>query len=93
MNHKAKLLQKERIKLDEDAFVEVMVWEVPQSVRASAHRYKYTLAYVVDGLCVLRYDNEAGKGDHKHVRDVEAAYTFSTLDQLIEDFWADVAQL
>lgn len=41
----------------------------------------------------MRYDNEAGKGDHKHLRGVEMAYTFTTLDQLIEDFWADVVLL
>lgn len=25
----------------------------------------------MDGNCVLRYDNEAGKGDHKHIGDDE----------------------
>ena len=42
---------------------------------------------------MLRYDNEAGKGDHKHVAGIEVDYAFSTLDQLVEDFWADVATL
>jgi hypothetical protein len=39
---------------------------------------------------VLRYDNESGKGDHRHVSDVETLYTFSTYETLLADFWADV---
>lgn len=93
MKRKSRLVIKERVKLDDDAFADLLIWDVPAPVRGSAHGYKYGLAYVVGGECVLRYDNEAGKGDHKHVRNVEVAYTFTTLDQLIEDFWADVAQL
>ncbi|MCL2658777.1 MAG: DUF6516 family protein [Betaproteobacteria bacterium] len=93
MERKAELVQKERIKLGDDAFAEVRIWAVPQPVRGSAHGYKYALTCVVAGECVLRYDNESGKGDHKHVREAQVRYTFSTLEQLIEDFWADVAQL
>jgi hypothetical protein len=44
----------------------------------------------VDNACVLRYDNETGKGDHKHVDEVEVPYQFSDLDRLQADFWADV---
>lgn len=90
---KVELLKKERIKPGDDAFADVLIWNVPAPVRASTHRFKYALAYVVAGRCVLRYDNEAGKGDHKHVDDVETAYAFTTMEQLIDDFWADVAQL
>jgi hypothetical protein len=46
---------------------------------------------VVDGLCVVRYDNEAGKGDHKHLLEKEVEYYFSTLEQLQADFWRDVS--
>jgi hypothetical protein len=48
------------------------------------------LALVVDGVCVLRYDNEAGKGDHKHVGTEEAGYRFIGLEDLVDDFWQDV---
>jgi Family of unknown function (DUF6516) len=51
---------------------------------------KYALAYVVKGTCVLRYDNEAGKGDHKHVGSIETGYRFTTPAQLLTDFWRDV---
>ena len=56
----------------------------------SAHPFKYRLAYVVDGACVLRCDNETGKGDHRHLGEVEMAYRFTTIEQLIDDFWQDV---
>jgi len=47
---------------------------------------------VVRGACVVRYDNEAGKGDHRHVGARERAYRFTSLDALQVDFWADVAR-
>jgi hypothetical protein len=70
----------------------VTVWRVKQSVSPSEHEFKYRLAYVVAGECVLRYDNERGKGDHRHVGSVETPYTFSTPDQLMTDFSADIAR-
>ena len=60
-------------------------------MRGSAHRFKYRLALVSDGVCVLRYDNEAGKGDHKHVGERERPYRFVDLPTLQTDFWKDVA--
>nr|WP_318290120.1 DUF6516 family protein [Paraburkholderia sp. BL8N3] len=56
----------------------------------STHHYKYSLAYIVGDVCVLRYDNERGKGDHRHAGDVETPYSFSTPEHLIADFWSDV---
>jgi hypothetical protein len=56
---KAELLHRERHVLAENAFVEIVVWRVPRSLRGSTHRFKYRLALVVAGECVLRYDNEA----------------------------------
>ena len=61
------------------------------SYRATAHSLKYRLAYVVDNECVLRYDNEAGKGDHRHVGTKEMRYVFVSVDRLLDDFLADVA--
>ena len=57
--------------------VDSAIWRLPQSVRGSEHRFKYRLALVVDGVCVLRFDNEAGKGDHKHVANAEEPYKFN----------------
>lgn len=80
---KAELLLRERHQIAPNAFAELRIWRVPQPVKGSEHAYKYALAYVVMGECVLRYDNEAGKGDHKHVGAEEAPYRFTTPAQLL----------
>jgi hypothetical protein len=87
---KADLLFRKREGLTETAFVELVIWRVLEPVRGSGHVYKYSLALVSKGVCVLRYDNEAGKGDHKHVGDQEVAYRFIDLAKLQSDFWNDV---
>lgn len=89
---KARLLLHERRQLLTQAFAELRVWQVPQPVQRSAHSHKYALAYIVAGVCVLRYDDEAGKGDHKHIGIVEASYRFTTSGQLLTDFCQDVDQ-
>jgi hypothetical protein len=87
---KAEAMAQERHVLAEDAFVEVVVWRVPRPVKGSTHHFKYRLALVVAGECVLRYDNESGKGDHRHVGDVEGPYSFRSYEKLLADFWTDV---
>ena len=87
---KAKRIFEQRLNVKLGGFVSVRIFEVPDPVLGSAHGYKYSLAYVVDEVCVLRYDNEAGKGDHKHVGLVEEPYRFSTPAALLADFWGDV---
>ncbi|MGH6970168.1 MAG: toxin-antitoxin system TumE family protein [Caulobacteraceae bacterium] len=89
-NMKAQLLLRERHVTAQDAFAELVVWRVPASVPGSARQHKYALAYVVGGECVLRYDNESGKGGHRHFGAVEGPYRFTTLDALLSDFWRDV---
>ena len=41
---------------------------------------------------MLRYDNEAGKGDHRHVLNIEERYSFTDPDKLLDDFWREVEQ-
>lgn len=89
---KAELLLHERHQLTANSFAELRVWRVPKPVRGSGHDFKYALALIVDGMCVLRYDNEAGKGDHKHFGQAEFDYAFTTPAQLLADFWNDVDQ-
>ena len=86
---KARELLNRRVVVAEQAFAELVLWEVPEPVSGSAHCYKYRLAFVVAGECVLRYDNEAGKGDHKHVRSKEVKYRFVSVDKLVTDFFED----
>ena len=85
-------LLRTRIPYSEVAFAELVLWQVPKPLDGSNHSYKYRLAYVVSGKCVLRYDNEAGKGDHRHERGVESTYDFSTPEKLIADFQRDIAR-
>lgn len=87
---KAQTLVRRRVVVAEDAFVEIVIWRVPEPVPPSVHRFKYRLAYVVGQQCVLRYDNERGKGDHRHAENTERPYAFSTPDQLMAEFEADV---
>ncbi len=89
---KAVALVRTRIIYSEGAFAELVLWQLPAPMRGSSHSFKYRLAYVVEGKCVLRYDNEAGKGDHRHDGGKESAYAFVGPDELIAAFQADIAR-
>lgn len=89
---RATLVARTRIVYAENAFAELVLWRVPVAVAGSTHAFKYRLAFIVDGACVLRYDNEAGKGDHRHFGDVESAYTFTTPEALLAAFEHDIAR-
>jgi Family of unknown function (DUF6516) len=47
--------------------------------------------YGTEGVSRVRYDNERGKGDHRHVGEKESSYAFSTIEQLLDDFERDIA--
>jgi len=85
-------LLRRRIVYAEDAFAELILRQLSEPLAGSSHRYKYRLAYVVETVCVLRYDNESGKGDHRHYGATERRYSFSTPDRLIADFQHDIAR-
>jgi hypothetical protein len=89
---KAISLVRRRIVLTPDSFVEIALWRVLEPVYPSVHLFKYRLAYVVQGECVVRYDNERGKGDHCHVGAQEIDYAFTTPDQLMLDFHTDITR-
>ena len=91
-NMQAIELVRTRIVYSEFAFAELVLWQVPAPVAGSGHPYKYRLAYVVRGECVLRYDNEVGKGDHRHYGTSERTYPLSTPEKLIADFQRDIAR-
>lgn len=74
--------------------IEVIIWHLSEPLPGSAPPYKYRLFYgQPDGRCIVRYDNERGKGDYRHVADCEESYTFSALRKLIEDFEADIERM
>jgi hypothetical protein len=50
--------------LSDNAFVEMVVSSLPAPASKSPYNFKYRLALVVKGNCVLRYDNEPAIGYH-----------------------------
>ena len=87
---KAVALVQRRVVVAADAFAEIVVWSLPAPLPPSTHRFKYRLAYVVADECVVLYDNERGKGDHRHFAGAQEFYEFISADRLIEDFSADI---
>ena len=68
----------------------MVIWRLPGVDPERPQRLKYRLVYVKDGERLVGYDNERGKGDHKHIGKKEQLYVFKSVDQLLEDFWNDV---
>jgi len=91
-NMKATLVARTRIVHAENAFAELVLWKLPAPVVGSSHQFKYRLACVVDGICVVRYDNEVGKEDHRHYGEKESAYSFTTPEALLAAFERDTAR-
>ena len=87
---KAERLLSYRKRLADSLFKEVRVWRLPRPLPGSDHPFKYRLALVHAERCVLRYDNERGKGDHKHIGDQESALPFTSMPQLLIDFDRDI---
>lgn len=75
---------------DDGSIVEIVIWELPEPLPPSSHSFKYRLYYGAAGISRVRYDNERGKGDHRHIGDDEQEYVFTTVEQLLEDFRSDV---
>lgn len=73
--------------------VEMVAWSVPVPVAGCAHRFKYRFyaGRLLDGTCLVRYDNERGKGDHRHIDNGEQEpYNFTSLVALKNDFMYEV---
>ena len=90
---KAWLIFGERRLYDDGAIMAMRIMEVASPVRPSMHLLKYSLFYGYPGARLVLYDNERGKGDHKHVRGQEERYRFVSVERLIEDFLADVMRI
>lgn len=73
------------------AILELVIWKVPEPVPPTEHGYKYRAVCVVEGIRIVGFDNERGKGDHCHLDGMEIPSAVTSVDQLIEDFIAAVA--
>jgi len=87
---KATLFARAKEIRDDGSVVEIVIWAVPEPIPPSTHSYKYRLYHGAGGVNRVRYDNERGKGDHRHLGDHEEEYVFTTLEKLLEDFQRDV---
>lgn len=76
-----------------NGIIEMVIWQLPAPTLERPHGLKYRLVYVVAGTRVVGYDNELGKGDHKHLANIELPYQFVNVEQLVSDFLADVRSL
>jgi hypothetical protein len=86
----ATLIQNRRLDLRNGTIIQIRIWKLPDTTDERPHGLKYSLFYGRPGERIVGYDNERGKGDHRHYRDREEVYTFTTMEKLIADFWTDV---
>ena len=89
----AELLHYQRIDDDDGGIVELTIRRVPAPVPPAVHGLKYSLFYGYPGIRLVGYDNERGKGDHRHDKGQETGYTFTTPECLMADFRNDVKSL
>lgn len=86
----AVLIERSKTILPDGAIVEIVVWKVPEPVPGSAHLFKYRLFYGKDGRRIVGFDNERGKGDHRHLDGAKHPYSFTTTDTLLSDFRKEI---
>ncbi len=89
-NVPVELLYRYRRGFEDGAILEAVIWRVPRPMTGSTHPYKYRLFYGFPGRRIVGYDNERGKGDHRHLETTEEPYEFTTPEKLFDDFLADV---
>ena len=90
---KAVRLFHQRIDYDDGGIVEMVIWRVPATVPPTTHGLKYSLFYGRPGTREVGYDNERGKGDHRHFKGRQTPYEFTSVEQLMADFWVDVSRV
>jgi Family of unknown function (DUF6516) len=88
---KAERIFYDKAVLADGSIIEMVLWRLPQPSSDRPHGLKYRLFFGKDGIRIVGYDNERGKGDHKHLGGLERPYRFTSVEQLMEDFLADVA--
>ena len=87
---KAKRLFYDKAVLPDGGVVEMTIWQLPARSAERPHGLKYSLFYGRDGERIVGYDNERGKGDHKHLGATQLPYRFVNVEKLVADFLADV---
>jgi len=88
----ADLIYHDKAALPDGYVIEMKIWRLPEADGERPHGLKYSLYFGRRGVRIVGYDNERGKGDHRHRRGREEAYAFTGVEQLVADFLADVEQ-
>ena len=87
----ARLIYREKFIYADGAIRQMILWKLPGPSAERPHGLKYRLYYgLADGTSVVRYDNEAGKGDHRHIRGQQEPYRFQDVETLVADFLQDI---
>ncbi len=86
----AVLIESLKLALEGGAIVQIKVWRLDHPTGERPHGLKYSLFYGRPGERIVGYDNERGKGDHRHYREREEPYVFVAFERLLNDFWSDV---
>ena len=87
----AKLIYREKYIYSDGAIREMALWQLPRKTPERPHGLKYRLYYGLgDGTSLVRFDNESGKGDHKHAGSPEESYQFNDVETLVTDFLAEI---
>lgn len=73
--------------------MDIVIWQIPVPTPDQPHGLKYRLHCGRGAECVVRYDNETGKGDHRHYGTMEEIYVFKDAPSLLHDFAQDVNRL
>jgi len=96
MHHMAQATLLFRLKARQGELVlEMVLWQLPAASPQRVHSIKYRLYLGANGQNLIRYDNETGKGDHRHIGagELEETYSFSTIEELLADFRRDCERL
>ena len=87
----AKLIYHEKFIYADGAIREMVLWKLPNKTSGRPHGLKYRLYYgLSDGTCIVRYDNESGKGNHRHIKGKEKSYQFKDVETLVADFLEEI---
>ena len=87
---KAKIVIHSKVNDPDGMITEFTVWKLPAPSQERPHGLKYSFFFGREGIRIIAYDNERGKGDHRHYLDREEKYVFVSIEKLMSDFLKDI---
>ena len=76
-----------------DVIIEMMIWQLPAVTAQRPHGLKYRFYCGTADACLVRHDNESGKGDHRHYGEWQEIYVFQSIERRLADFRNDFIRL